>query len=157
MIAYFIVGIVFWTALLKSGVHATLAGFVFAFFIPYSEEKKENLLLKLEHSLHPWIAFMIIPVFAFANSGINFSELSLDFFFNRLTLGIMFALVIGNSVGITSMVFLANKLLKIALPKDCSYLMIVGAAARRFSACLSFRTDFLTGDCFTTDINTTYF
>ena len=71
---FILVGTVLWIAVLKSGVHATLAGVILAFFIPLKDPASgQSPLQQLEHSLHPYVAYAILPVFAFANTGINFS------------------------------------------------------------------------------------
>jgi NhaA family Na+:H+ antiporter len=88
--AYLVVGTVLWVCVLKSGVHATLAGVVTAFAIPLRVEDEDghSLLKHLEHSLHPWVAFMILPMFAFANAGISFEGINLGSFLEPVTLGI---------------------------------------------------------------------
>jgi NhaA family Na+:H+ antiporter len=77
---YLLVGLIIWVALLKSGVHATLAGVVVALFIPFSDKSDLNYspLKSLEHDLHSVVAFFVLPVFAFANAGVHLSDLSMD-------------------------------------------------------------------------------
>ena len=81
--AYFLLGVPLWVAVLKSGVHATLAGVVLAMFIPLrvsptsaSTPAPKSLLRHLEHALHPWVAFGVLPIFAFANAGVSLVGLS---------------------------------------------------------------------------------
>ena len=83
---YLLVGLVLWTAVLKSGVHATLAGVVTAFFIPFRAEsgKSQTQLEVLEHDLHPAVAYAILPLFAFANGGISFAGISTESFLHRV-------------------------------------------------------------------------
>ena len=68
---YILVGMVLWTAVLKSGVHATLAGVIVGFFVPLKPQEGKSPAKQLEHVLHPWVAFMILPLFAFANAGVS--------------------------------------------------------------------------------------
>ncbi len=112
--AYFLIGIPLWVAVLKSGVHATLTGVVLAMFIPLdvpvgspSADPQESPLRHLEHALHPWVAFGVLPVFAFANAGISLVGLSIADAFHSVPLGIMTGLLIGKQVGILAMCFLA--------------------------------------------------
>ncbi len=77
---YVLIGIFLWACVLKSGVHATLAGVVLAFFIPLKAEDKsgKSPARRLEHDLHPWVAFMVLPIFAFANAGVSLQGISLE-------------------------------------------------------------------------------
>lgn len=99
--AYFLVGIVVWAAVLKSGVHATLAGFALAWFIPLNVKRKDGhrMLPHIEHELHPWVAFMVLSIFAFANDGVQLVGASMDDLFNPITLGIAGGLFLGKQVG----------------------------------------------------------
>jgi NhaA family Na+:H+ antiporter len=111
--AYLLLGIPLWVAVLKSGVHATLAGVVAAFFIPHriqgdsGEKDKESLLLHLEHALHPWVAFGVLPVFALANAGVPLLGLSLGDLLHPVPLGIVGGLFLGKFLGIMGMSGLA--------------------------------------------------
>ncbi len=100
--AYLIVGTILWVCVLKSGVHATLAGVVTAFAIPLNVEDEDghSPLKHLEHSLHPWVAFLILPMFAFANAGISFEGMSLASFLEPVTMGITLGLIIGKQIGV---------------------------------------------------------
>ena len=93
-----------WAAVLKSGIHATLAGVIIALFIPYKKLEGESLtqLEKLEHDLHPAVSFAILPLFAFANTGISFSGLTFDMLLHPIPLGIALGLFLGNQVGVLS-------------------------------------------------------
>lgn len=99
---YLFVGVILWLAVLKSGVHATLAGVVLAFFIPLraQNENGRSPLRELEHNLHPTVAFAILPLFAFANAGINLSGLSVDTLLAPVPLGIALGLFVGKQVGV---------------------------------------------------------
>ena len=124
---YFAVGFVVWLAVLKSGVHATLAGFVVALFIPLSRPDgdrgrvKKPLLFQLEHSLHPWVTWFILPLFAFANVGVDLSGLSLASLNNSVTLGIVLGLVVGKQLGIFLPCVLAVKMGWAQLPKQATW------------------------------------
>ncbi len=95
---FMVVGFVLWIAVLKSGVHATLAGIVIAMTIP--DEKKKSMLSRVEEGLHPWIVFLILPLFAFANAGVTFIGLDASMFIHPIVLGIALGLFVGKQVGI---------------------------------------------------------
>lgn len=113
---YILVGIILWTAVLKSGVHATLAGVILGFFIPLKEHNGRSPSQELEHVLHPWVAFLILPLFAFANAGVVLSGVSLGSLTSYLPLGIMAGLLIGKPLGISLFCWLALKLKLASLP-----------------------------------------
>lgn len=95
---FMVVGFALWVAVLKSGVHATLAGIVIAMTIP--DEAKNSMLTRLEAGLHPWIVFLVLPIFAFANSGVSFIGLDTSMFLHPIVLGIVLGLFVGKQVGI---------------------------------------------------------
>lgn len=99
---YMLIGLVVWMSVLKSGVHATIAGVILGLFIPYALKNREgeSMLRVLEHALHPWVAFMILPIFAFANAGISFEGLTLESLLQPVPLGIAAGLFIGKQLGI---------------------------------------------------------
>lgn len=107
--AYLIVGAVLWLCVLKSGVHATLAGVVTALAIPLrvKDEEGHSLLVHLEHMLHPWVAFLILPMFAFANAGISFEGITIRSFFEPVTLGIILGLLVGKQAGVFVILWLS--------------------------------------------------
>ncbi|MCV6639618.1 Na+/H+ antiporter NhaA [Candidatus Albibeggiatoa sp. nov. NOAA] len=126
---YIITGIVLWYFVLKSGVHATLAGVALAFFIPLKTPKyKESPLRYLEHMLHPWVAFAIMPIFAFANAGIAFEGMSLSTLADPVPLGIIAGLFLGKQVGVILFSWVLIKTGYATLPKDCNWLDLYGAA-----------------------------
>ena len=100
--AYVVVGVILWVAVLKSGVHATLAGVVVGFAIPLQDKKNpgRSPLRDMEHGLHVWVAFAIVPVFAFANSGVSLSGINLDTLLEPVPLGIAAGLFLGKQFGI---------------------------------------------------------
>ncbi|MFC1235645.1 Na+/H+ antiporter NhaA [Vibrio sp. F74] len=107
---YVIAGLILWIAVLKSGVHATLAGVVIGFAIPLKgKEGEESPLKHLEHALHPYVAFLILPIFAFANAGISLAGVSLSGLTSMLPLGIALGLLVGKPLGIFSFSWLAVK------------------------------------------------
>jgi NhaA family Na+:H+ antiporter len=101
--AYLVVGAVVWLFVLKSGLHATLAGVVLAFLVPLdrtAEDEDEPPLLRLEHSLHDVVAFLVVPVFGFANAGVSFAGATLGSLLEPVPLGIAAGLVVGKSLGV---------------------------------------------------------
>ena len=125
---YIFVGLVLWVAVLKSGVHATLAGVVMAMFIPIHNAKDPDSspLRALEHDLHPFVAFAVLPIFAFANSGINLDGVSLDFVFHPVPLGVAAGLFIGKQIGVFGFCWMAIKLGITELPKGSGWLGLYG-------------------------------
>ena len=128
--AYILIGGILWVAVLKSGVHATLAGVLLAFFIPMRDNKnpKHSPVKQLESSLHGSVAFVILPIFAFANAGIDFRALTADAITHPITLGIALGLVVGKPLGIMSMSFIAIKLGIARLPTGISWYHIFGVS-----------------------------
>jgi NhaA family Na+:H+ antiporter len=130
---YFLIGVPLWVAVLKSGVHATLAGVVLAMFIPLrgrqrplSSTATETLLHHLEHALHPWVAFGVLPVFAFANAGVSVLELCLAELLHPVPLGIVTGLFLGNQIGIMGMCWLAVRLGIASLPERVRWSHLYG-------------------------------
>ena len=128
--AYIIFGLVVWAAVLKSGVHATLAGFAVAWFIPLNKPKNEShsMLENIEHSLHPWTTYLILPLFAFANAGVNLVGADSSALFNTVTLGIALGLFLGKQVGIFGACWLAIKLKIANLPENTNWLQLYGVS-----------------------------
>jgi Na+:H+ antiporter, NhaA family len=102
--SFILLGIVLWIAVLKSGVHATLAGVLIAFCIPMRDTRGESPLRRLEHDLHGPVAFAILPIFAFANAGLSLFGISIDDLTHPVTLGIITGLLIGKPAGILAFV-----------------------------------------------------
>jgi len=126
---YIFLGIVLWIAVLKSGVHATLAGVVLAFFIPIKGDEGEPSPLKsLEHNLHSLVAFIILPVFAFANAGISFAGIGIEQVMAPVPLGIIVGLVVGKQLGVFGFCFIAIKLGWAQLPSNVNWRLLYGAA-----------------------------
>lgn len=97
---YLFIGALLWLCVLKSGVHATLAGVATAFFIPLRDGRGGSPLQALEHGLHPWIAFLVLPMFAFANAGVSLAGLTPAALLQPVPLGIAAGLVLGKAVGV---------------------------------------------------------
>ncbi|MEW5009251.1 MAG: Na+/H+ antiporter NhaA [Cycloclasticus sp.] len=131
--AYFIVGTILWLSVLQSGVHATLSGVALAFTIPLNakDEHKQTFspLKEIEHSLHFWVVFFILPIFAFANAGVNLTEISFSQMSGSVPLGIMLGLFIGKQLGVLGFSFLAIKLRFATLPEGSNWLQLYGVSA----------------------------
>ncbi|MCZ4059329.1 Na+/H+ antiporter NhaA [Pantoea sp. LMR881] len=118
---YLLVGIVLWTAVLKSGVHATLAGVVVGFLIPLAKKEGRSPAIHLEHALHPWVRWLILPLFAFANAGVSLDGVSFNSLFSLLPLGIVAGLLIGKPLGITLFCWLSVKTGLAKLPANTDF------------------------------------
>jgi NhaA family Na+:H+ antiporter len=126
---YLLVGIVMWVFVLKSGVHATLAGVLIALTIPLkSKNEDEALLYKMEHGLHPWVAFLILPIFAFANAGVNFTGIGIDDLLQPLTLGIAVGLFLGKQIGVFLATWIGVKSGIARLPENVTWRHVYGVA-----------------------------
>ncbi len=106
---YLIIGAILWVSVLKSGVHATLAGVIIGLFIPLRASNNREPSNKLEHGLHPWVAYLILPLFAFANAGISLDGVSVEKMTSMLPLGIAMGLMVGKPLGIFTISWLAVK------------------------------------------------
>lgn len=127
---YILVGAALWVCVLKSGVHATLAGVVTALFVPARDPAHPDHppLRTLEHALHPWVAFAILPIFAFANAGVSLAGLSLRDLLQPIPLGIVLGLVVGKQVGVFGFAWVAVKLGLARLPEGVGFRQVYGAA-----------------------------
>jgi NhaA family Na+:H+ antiporter len=127
---YILIGIVLWTAVLKSGVHATLAGVITAFFIPFKKlpDAPRTQLERMEEDLHPAVVYGILPLFAFANTGISFEGMSLNSLLDPVPVGIAVALFLGNQIGVFGLSWLAIKSGISKLPQGVSWLQLYGVA-----------------------------
>lgn len=128
---YIVVGVVMWVALLKSGVHATLGGVILAMFIPIKSAAKPGVspLKSLEHDMHAAVAFVILPVFAFCNAGINLQGIGLENVLHDIPLGIALGLFVGKQVGVFGFCWLGIKLRLTELPREISWASLYGTAA----------------------------
>jgi len=127
---YLLVGLVLWASVLKSGVHATVAGVILAFFIPLrrSAPEEKSPLEKLEHDLHPSVAFVILPLFAFANTGISLEGISLASIMEPVPLGIAAGLIFGKQIGVFGFSWLSVQLKLAKLPEGANWLDLYGVS-----------------------------
>lgn len=125
---YILVGLVLWTAVLKSGVHATIAGVIIGFFIPLKEINGVSPAKNLEHVLSPWVSWLILPLFAFANAGVSLAGVTPTSLASMLPLGIIAGLFFGKPLGITLFTWLALRLKLAKLPHGTAFnqIMAVG-------------------------------
>ncbi len=124
---YIVVGMILWISVLKSGVHATLAGVILAFFIPLKTgDENFSPLKNLEHDLHPTVAFFILPVFAFANTGVSLSGLGMESILSPVPMGIAAGLFLGNQIGIFVLCWLTVKLGFARLPDSVNWAQLYG-------------------------------
>jgi len=130
--AFILVGIVLWVSVLKSGVHATLAGVALAFMIPLEVKDREGSVMQLaknmEDDLHYWVAFMILPLFAFVNAGINLEEIAITQMSSPVPLGILFGLFFGKQIGVFGFSWLAIKSGLTTMPKGADMRQLYGVA-----------------------------
>ena len=128
---YLIVGALLWIAVLKSGVHATLAGVLLAMFIPLrvpARQDTESPLHRLESTLNPWVAFGLLPLFAFANAGVPMSGISAAQLLHPVSLGIICGLFVGKQLGIMAACWLAARFGLAALPRDVGWGLLYGVS-----------------------------
>ncbi|ARQ73670.1 Na+/H+ antiporter NhaA [Pseudomonas fragi] len=126
---YMIVGLILWVCVLKSGVHATLAGVTLAFCIPLRTKNSETSpLMSIEHALHPWVAYAILPLFAFANAGVSLTGVSLHSFVSHVPMGIAAGLLIGKTLGVFGLTWIAIKTGMAALPAGANWGQVFGVA-----------------------------
>lgn len=125
---YILVGVIMWVCVLKSGVHATLAGVILAMAIPLRDKKDptRSPLRDIEHGLHPWVAFLVLPVFAFFNAGVSFAGISLSTLAHPIPLGIALGLFVGKQIGVFGAAWLAVKAKLARLPQGASWSWIYG-------------------------------
>lgn len=123
-----LLGVVMWFFVLKSGVHATLAGVVTAFFIPLKDRWGKSPLHSIEHGLSPYVLYFIIPVFAFANAGVVLTGMQLSDLFAPLPLGIALGLVLGKQIGVFGVTFAMVKMGLARMPSGANWAQIYGIA-----------------------------
>ena len=127
---YLLIGVILWAAMLKSGVHATLAGVLLAFFIPLKNnaDPDHSPLEELEHDLHNTVAFGILPLFAFANAGISLAGTSMSELMHGVPMGIALGLILGKQIGVIIPVLVVVKLGLAKLPKGTTFIQIYGVS-----------------------------
>lgn len=128
---FVLIGILMWIAMLKSGIHATLTGVILAFFIPLRSDEKTgySMLRSMEHDLHGTVAFIVLPVFAFANAGINLTGVGSEQLFHDVPMGIAVGLFLGKQIGIFALCCAAIKLGFTKLPEGMTFGSLFGTAA----------------------------
>jgi NhaA family Na+:H+ antiporter len=131
LLPYALLGVMLWGAMLFSGIHATLAGVVLAMMIPLngSGDSKHSLLHSMERALSPWVAFLVLPIFGFANAGVSITSTGHMSLLSPLGLGIIGGLFVGKQLGVLAAVFLARQAKIGALPVGASWRHIYGVAA----------------------------
>ena len=147
--AYMVVGAILWASVLKSGVHATLAGVIIGFCIPLKGKKGERPLHDFEHILAPWSSFVILPLFAFANAGVSFDGIDVSMISSPLLLAIACGLIIGKPVGVFGFSYISVKLGLAKLPDGINFKQIfavavlcgIGFTMSMFLASLAFDAD----------------
>lgn len=125
---YLVVGFLLWLSVLKSGVHATLAGVVIGLCIPLGKRDGGSLLKKLEHALQPWVVFFIMPVFALANAGASLEGVGPHTFLEPIALGIILGLFVGKQMGVFLACWLAVRLGYAQLPTGATWASLYGVA-----------------------------
>lgn len=128
--AYILMGVILWAAVLQSGVHATLAGVVAALCIPLRDRAHpdHSPLKHLEHTLHPWVAFGVLPVFSFANAGVPLAGVTLATLTDPLVLGITLGLFLGKQIGIFGVLWAAIKTGLLTLPPGVRLVQVYGVS-----------------------------
>jgi NhaA family Na+:H+ antiporter len=126
---YLILGFILWVCVLQSGVHTSIAGVLLAFCIPLENKNdSKSLLVKMEEVLHPWVSFLILPVFAFTNAGVSFDAFSPEKLLNPLALGIILGLFVGKQIGVFGITWILVKIGNINLPNGVNWLQMYGAS-----------------------------
>lgn len=130
--AYFIVGVVLWVSVLKSGVHATLAGVALAFTIPLKSKDKEgnefSISHEIESDLHFWVAFFVLPMFAFVNAGVDLRQVSFESLLGPVPLGIAAGLFLGKQIGVFGFSYIAIKLKIAKMPAHSTWMQLYGVS-----------------------------
>ena len=126
---YLIIGSFMWFFTYKSGIHATIAGVLLASTIPHRIKDKDfSLLIKLEHAISPYVAFIIMPIFAFANAGVSLQGLSFLSLLQPVPLGILLGLFVGKQVGVMVFSFIAVKIGAAQMPDNSNWLSLYGVS-----------------------------
>ena len=124
---YLIVGIFLWDFTHNSGIHATIAGVLLAITIPHRKQEKDfSLLIKIEHAISPYVAFGIMPLFAFANAGVSLEGLSLDSLLDKVPLGIVLGLFVGKQLGVFIFSYVSIKLKIAEMPNNSNWFNLYG-------------------------------
>lgn len=127
-LVYLLLGAILWLSVFKIGVHATVAGVILSLFIPIAPIQQQSLLHRLETSLHPWVAYGVLPLFALANAGVTLDFTSLQALWNAFPLGIILGLCIGKQCGIFLTSYLFIKMGYATLPSGATWRQLYGVA-----------------------------
>ena len=128
-VPYLIVGLFMWYFTYKSGIHATIAGVLLASTIPHRNKEKDfSLLVKLEHAISPYVAFLIMPIFAFANAGVSLEGLTFNTLLNPVPLGILLGLFFGKQIGVLLFSYISIKFRLAEMPNNSNWLSIYGVS-----------------------------
>jgi Na+:H+ antiporter, NhaA family len=119
--AYMLIGVSIWVGVLKSGIHATLAGVIVGVAMPLNAADGSSPALDLEHALHPWIAFGVLPAFAFANAGLSLTDIGLSDLLHPIQLGIGLGLFIGKQLGVIESIWIATRVGLATLPEGTDW------------------------------------
>ena len=126
---YLLIGLCMWYFTYKSGIHATIAGVLLASTIPHRlKERDYSLLVKIEHGISPYVAFMIMPIFAFANAGVNLEGLTLSSLLSPVPLGILLGLFFGKQIGVLLFSYVSVKLKFADMPNNSNWLSVYGVS-----------------------------
>lgn len=126
--AYVLIGVFVWVCVLKSGIHATLAGVVVGLAVPMRASSGESPLQSLEHDLHPWIAFGVLPIFAFANAGVRLTDIEPADLLDPIQLGIALGLFLGKQIGVMGSIWFMVRLGLGTLPEGATWRQVYGMA-----------------------------
>ncbi len=129
--AYMTGGFLLWICVLKSGIHATLAGVILAMTIPYKVERngtEVSPLLSWEHTLSPWVAFLIVPLFGFSNAGVSFGDVTLGDLAHPVVLGISLGLFFGKQIGVMGLVYSLVRFKIVSMPQGASWKQVYGVS-----------------------------
>ena len=125
---YIFLGFLLWIFIQNAGIHATIAGVLLAIFIPHEKTKQGSLLTCAESKLHPWVAYLIMPLFALTNAGVYLGDISLASLSNPVPLGIMLGLFFGKQIGVFFTTFLLIKMGYARLPSQSNWIQMYGIA-----------------------------
>ncbi len=127
ILPYLVVGIFLWDFTHNSGIHATIAGVLLAITIPHRKNEKDfSLLIKVEHSISPYVAFGIMPLFAFANAGVSLEGLSISSLLDKVPLGIVLGLFLGKQLGVFVFSYISIKLKVAQMPNNSNWFNLYG-------------------------------
>ena len=125
---YIFLGFLLWIFIQNAGIHATISGVLLAIFIPHEKTKQGSLLTCIENKLHPWVAYLIMPLFALTNAGVYLGDVSLASLSNPVPLGIMTGLFFGKQIGVFFTTFLLIKMGYARLPSESNWIQMYGIA-----------------------------